>query len=111
MGLIASYIQSVGIIVFLVQCILHSYKVFYLYVLNYEPFYGCMRFMNFPKNNSGVKGIIIGCCSTVHNNFAPGLLNIFKPGTHHRQAGTHLVSYNHFHSAKICVYMHMCVCP
>ena len=31
---------------------------------------------------------------------------IFKPGAHWPQAGAHLVSYNHFHCAKVCV----CVC-
>ena len=39
----------------------------------------------------------------------------FKPGTRQPQAGVRLVSRNHFHAAKVCVFVCVfvcvCVCP
>ena len=36
---------------------------------------------------------------------------VFKPSARWPVAGAHLVSYNHFHSAKVCVCVCVCVCP
>ena len=37
--------------------------------------------------------------------------NFFKPGTRWPAAGAHLVSYNHFHSTKVCMCVYACVRP
>ena len=36
---------------------------------------------------------------------------LFKPGACRPVAGVCLVSRNHFHAAKVCVCVYVCVCP
>ena len=54
---IASYVQYVGITVFLVQCRLYVYKDICLYVLIMSNFIIACVLLNISKNNSGLKGL------------------------------------------------------
>ena len=58
---IASYVQYVGITVFLVQCRLYVYKDICLYVLYthiMSNFMIACVLLNISKNNSGLKGLL-----------------------------------------------------
>ena len=65
-----------------------------------------LQYRGFPL--SDVKNVLV---TSVGTKIFVLIMEVFKPGARQPQAGTGLVSYNHFHCGNVCVCVCVCTPP